>query len=280
MYRLEKGILSTSKLYFFSATEFAHKSLYYIQELGIFDCDNTYAVIRQHWHEESFLLIFLDKGNMKFVYQHENFTAHAGDIILLNCQERHRYIATTNVHFRFFHFNGIAARHYFNLLYKLNKGFMTGSDYANLNDIFNRIFRLACVPILNEHRISVYIHSILGEMVQGNRACISLSSDVVEKAVHYMELHICDNISMSELAAQIHLNTYYFSRCFKKHTGISPHQYYLNLRIQYAKYLLITSFEPVSTIAEKCGFDNTSNFIRTFKRETSTTPSNFRKIEF
>ena len=61
---------------------------------------------------------------------------------------------------------------------------------------------------------------------------------------------------------------------------MTPHRYFSNLRIQHAKRLLMTTSATVEEVADMCGFDNASNFIRLFKQRTNMTPTAFRKIPF
>ena len=61
---------------------------------------------------------------------------------------------------------------------------------------------------------------------------------------------------------------------------MTPHQYFINMRLQNAKRLLVTTHDSIEQVAENCGFDNTSNFIRLFKQRVGMTPTAFRKIPF
>lgn len=121
---------------------------------------------------------------------------------------------------------------------------------------------------------------ILSELTDACTTIAPVTNEWVNKAISYMEAHITESISLEELSAHVNLSKFYFTRYFRKHMGLTPHQYFLNMRIQYAKRILVTTYDSVEKVAEICGFDNVSNFIRVFKQRTGMTPTAFRKISF
>jgi len=64
---------------------------------------------------------------------------------------------------------------------------------------------------------------------------------------------------------------------FKKYTGYGLYEYLINYRLSQAKSLLNTTYLPVGEIAQKVGFESTSQFIKIFKKNENTTPLQFRK---
>jgi AraC-like DNA-binding protein len=84
-------------------------------------------------------------------------------------------------------------------------------------------------------------------------------------------------IKLNDLAQITGMSKYHLSRLFKKHTGYSPHEYLINYRLSQAKDLLKTTDLPIYLIANKLGFSSSSHFVKLFKKETNTTPLNFRK---
>ncbi len=281
MHKLEEGILDPSEIYFLLPSDFASKNLYCLQHIGIFYCDTKYHVTHPYW--ESILILFIDSGALEVTYDGETFTAHSDDIVIIDCRNEHSYHALNNLQFHYFHFTGNSSIAYINLIYELNHGALIhGGQTGMLSSMFTSMLKIAKgqSSTQSEHRISLYLHMLLCELVEKCSDVHPLANESIEKAVKYMEDHINQNISLDELAEHINLSKFYFNRYFKKHMGLTPHQYFINMRLQNAKRMLVTTSASIEQVAENCGFDNASNFIRLFKQRVGMTPTVFRKIPF
>lgn len=78
------------------------------------------------------------------------------------------------------------------------------------------------------------------------------------------------------LAQRARLSPFHFLRVFRQVTGVSPHQLLLRLRLNAAALRLRTTQEPVTDIAYEVGFEDLSNFIRSFRAEFGVAPSRYR----
>ena len=103
------------------------------------------------------------------------------------------------------------------------------------------------------------------------------SNDVISEAKKYIDEHLGEKISRSEIADYVFLNENYLSRLFHKEVGCSISKYILEKRLALSKKLLIQTKLSVSEIGEKVGYDTTTYFVRIFKQETGKTPNEFRK---
>lgn len=281
MHVLEDGILEPSQIYFLMPSEFAMQTLYCLQHIGVFFCDSRYVVTHPYW--ESILLLFIDSGELEVAFGNQLFEARAGDVVMIDCRMQHSYHAWDGLKFHYFHFTGIGSDGYIKRLYDLNNGaIIRNGQSPMLESAFNSLLRLAQAQLSmqNEHRISVYLQMILCELVETCSGIPPVTNESIDRAIQYMEDHITQNISLDELAQSINLSKFYFTRYFRKHLGMTPHQYFVNMRIQYAKRLLATTHDSVESVADQCGFNNVSNFIRIFKQRSGMTPTAFRKIPF
>ncbi len=90
---------------------------------------------------------------------------------------------------------------------------------------------------------------------------------------NFIDSNFLENISLEEIAMQSKLSQYHFIRLFKKVFKITPYQYIIFKRLEYAKKLL-TSGESILDVAYKTGFSNPTNFSRAYKNYFGISPKN------
>jgi AraC-like DNA-binding protein len=98
----------------------------------------------------------------------------------------------------------------------------------------------------------------------------------VAEVVRYIEGSFEQPHSLADLAGRADLSPFHFLRVFRKIAGVSPHQMLLRLRLKAAALQLRTTQEPITDIAYAVGFEDLSNFIRTFRTEFGTPPTQYR----
>jgi AraC-like DNA-binding protein len=96
----------------------------------------------------------------------------------------------------------------------------------------------------------------------------------VAKAVAYIDDTLSQNISLQELSAHVGLSPFYFSRLFSRYTGLPPHAYRKQRRIQKAKQMLSYRV-PIAQVAVETGFSDQSHLTRHFKQVVGVTPGHY-----
>ena len=91
----------------------------------------------------------------------------------------------------------------------------------------------------------------------------------------YIQAAYSQKISVEAIAAQLGLDRRYLSQHFKKHTNYTIQGYILNVRITEAKRHLLQGYSIKET-AHLCGFNDTANFSKLFKREFGRSPAQWR----
>lgn len=99
----------------------------------------------------------------------------------------------------------------------------------------------------------------------------------IEDVIHYLDVNMDRMISRREAAKYVFLNEDYFSRVFRKETGMGYKEYLLKQKMDYAGKLLSETDMPVALIASKVGYENFTNFTQMFRKYTGTTPTEYRK---
>jgi YesN/AraC family two-component response regulator len=87
------------------------------------------------------------------------------------------------------------------------------------------------------------------------------------------------HMSVSEITKDIPYTKQHICNTFKKYIGQSITEYFLHQRLNYAKYLLLSTTDSIASIANITGFNNTSFFYRSFKKQFDVTPSELRKTK-
>lgn len=105
---------------------------------------------------------------------------------------------------------------------------------------------------------------------------VGLDRATLRRVSTYIEEHLAEDLSLSELAAVAYLSSYHFARLFKASTGFAPHQYVIGRRIERAKLLLSTTNWSLAAIAHAVGFAHESHLALHFKRLTGLLPSSYR----
>lgn len=93
----------------------------------------------------------------------------------------------------------------------------------------------------------------------------------------YIDANLAAKITLEELAQQVDLSPYYFTRIFKATAGMAPYQYVLHKRIEFARACLKLDQQSIQDVALACGFSDASQFSRQFTKLCQQTPSAYRQ---
>ena len=99
----------------------------------------------------------------------------------------------------------------------------------------------------------------------------------VRRAAELVDAHLDGNLTMVQLAHHCGLSTSYFTRAFKKTTGVTPHRWLMQKRVERAVRLLSESAMPLADVALACGFANQSHFTRVFATAIGCPPREWRR---
>ena len=98
----------------------------------------------------------------------------------------------------------------------------------------------------------------------------------LRRALVYMNDQLARDLTLEEIAAQLNLSPFHFTREFRRTTGQTPYQYLLDQRIAKARSLLKDTHFSIAEIGRQTGFPSPVNFTRTFRQRTGQTPDTWR----
>jgi AraC-like DNA-binding protein len=125
---------------------------------------------------------------------------------------------------------------------------------------------------VESHLIDALAH-LIRRYADDRRAnsCVLSERPAVRRAREYIEAHYDADVSLSELAALVHLSPFYFARAFQKEIGLPPHAYLETVRITRARVLLLRGV-PIADVSAAVGYVDQSHFTHRFKRLLGMTP--------
>ena len=104
-----------------------------------------------------------------------------------------------------------------------------------------------------------------------------LPPSVLRRAKEFLHDRMNQNPGITELSAAVGMSVDHFSRMFKRSTGMAPHQYLGDIRLERAKRLLADGRTPIIQIAYEIGYANPSQFSAFFRKRTGLSPREFRR---
>ena len=100
----------------------------------------------------------------------------------------------------------------------------------------------------------------------------------IQQAAQYISEHFREDISLADVAAQAYMSGSYFSRKFKKITGLNFSEYLTSTRIKAADDLLLQTSLSIAEIAASCGFGDANYFGDIFKKHKGMSPTMYRRM--
>ena len=104
-----------------------------------------------------------------------------------------------------------------------------------------------------------------------------LPASKMRKVIVHVEAHLSRRIPIQELARLACFSVSRFRRAFKCTFGVSPRDYIMRRRVEIAQGLMLTTPEPLCSIAVRCGMSDQSHLTRVFHQLVGETPCAWRR---
>lgn len=246
---------------------------------------NMTAVIQNHYHGElEFNLLCEPDSSIDFYINGEKHTIHTGEVGLINIYDIHSSIPSLPTAGD--EITGIKMfiqRDFLNLVLKEYGGYenirmVIPDQEANdrIRDAMNLIAEWYLHLDVKKNRLLILakICEILACMKTIERG---ITPDAGMEIVAYIHEMYQKQLLQSEVAEHFHYSKEYFSRAFKKYTGVTFKQYLTSIRLMNAVKLLNSTEKTIIEIAQRTGFTDESQFISCFKAHYRQTPGQYRK---
>lgn len=149
--------------------------------------------------------------------------------------------------------------------------------------------KIVCKPSCSSRtplRKNVFIFENLSEAEKaGFHACkrcqpgghVVSNAEWVTLSQRYLQINYQKQLTLEDIANEMHVGKTYFEHVFRVETGSSVMQYLHQIRLNHGKQLLRESTMKIKPIALRSGFKSANYFSRAFKKYFEMTPSEYRK---
>ncbi|WP_158584429.1 helix-turn-helix transcriptional regulator [Lachnotalea sp. AF33-28] len=274
---VEPGVDIRSDYYICTPSPNAMKAFFYPIAVGHFIYQPGYHLKRSSY--DSFLIMLVQKGEC--TVRAEGIKRHlsAGQAVLLDCYALHEYESATGWEALWLHYDGIAARSYYDMLCRgEGPAAVFPGGYA-VDRYLSRIYQAFHTHrTYGEALLSRDITILLTELLTAaDRRPEPPAAGSMDDILHYISAHLSEALTVEGLASQAHVSPYHFIRVFKQETGYTPHEYIITARMNTAKFLLKTTATPVKEISYSLGFSCEAAFCAAFKKHAGCTPLKYRR---
>lgn len=248
------------------------------------DADNINIVIPKHWHR-SLEIIYPKQGYSELWLNGELKTIQTGDFYIINSQSIHTFYPNNS------HYEGYAIQidlNFIKFIFPQIESLVFLNDYnpTQKEMILEVLEKLVTIHHNETKEIEingyalVLMSKLISSSVKKNEK-LDLQNgknlDLVLKIMAYIDDHFSDKLSPQSLAQKCNMSYGYFSRVFKKSTGITVSQYIQNQRLEKAMNDLKFSTLNITQIALNNGFSDYKSFDRMFIERYQLKPTAFRK---
>jgi len=150
---------------------------------------------------------------------------------------------------------------------------MSSADALEGNAALDALFRqrltdLLATRLLAEHTgVPTTFEPIMG----------GLSPPALRRAIERLRSDSDSDVSLAALAADAGLSRFHFCRAFKESTGLSPHAWLRQQRLEQAMNMLRDTDASIESVARELGYASQTAFAAAFRRLTGETPSDWRR---
>ncbi len=241
-----------------------------IELLGRLDIKRGYEGSPTHRHP-FFEVFYISKGTFDVQFENECQTVSRGDVFVIAPNVQHKFSCAETgemLYIGISFFDATNAR--YPVYYRPNN--------ADVSETLERISyatakKGACALRKSVYELLPKLTSLILAIPRDEE--VGMPDALSEKIKSFLRLHLCDNVTVKDIAGAFYMNPHYLGEYFKKHNGISIKDYLLDQRMHKAFALLKEGKMTVSRIAETVGFDTVQYFSTKFKEYYGISPAKY-----
>ena len=231
-----------------------------------------------------YMLHYVYSGKGTFICKGKSYDLHAGDFFFISPDNTIQYMADQHNPWAYywFGFRGDLVQHYLKDT-SISSDNPVFSQQDDIKDQMSKLIEISLISENNDMLLNACLLEILYQLSQiypKNREerVESTKNITIAKAMSFIKNNFDSNIRISDIATHLNIDRSYLHRLFVSETGQSPKQFLTQIRLRKAKNLLKVTDLPVKNIAYSSGFEDYSNFSKSFKNQYGMTALEYRKI--
>ncbi len=149
------------------------------------------------------------------------------------------------------------------------------NKFGGDNDMLSEslFHNMTAFPIYNESHQLAYIVTVfvISRYYQDREEII--------RGKEYIDSHWKEEFDIDQLAEAVHMSRYHYTRLFKQHTGMTPYNYYQEVKFAKFKELLCDNSLSITGVFDECGIDYSGSLAKKLKQKLGMTPSQYRRMK-
>jgi AraC family transcriptional regulator of arabinose operon len=255
----------------------------HICSIGYYPKAKDHYTYRKKGLPENFLFFCVD-GSGWYQIGKQRVEVGANEFFILPQNQEHSYGSSPDDPWSIYwvHFGGDALSA-FNEVQEVQKHFKPElvRNTGEIIPVFQKIYKTLELGYSIDNLLfaNMCLSQFLTLFIYNKRHFASASADrldCVDSAIHYMQEHINDNISLISLSKTYNYSVSRFSNLFKQKTGYAPIDYFLQMKMQKACQLLDFSDRSIKDIAFSMGFEDQYYFSKRFRKIIGVSPRKYR----
>jgi AraC-like DNA-binding protein len=251
-----------------------------------------------HHYHDTYEIYYLYSGDRYYFIKDKSYHIQRGDLVLIKPYDVH---CTTN----------FSKSGYDRFLINVKKSYLDGllelSGGINLFECFEKDIHVVklnpqeqsyienlLLAMLSEYcsdnlgheyflktslvQLLIFASRYSGQMIDDSQSYVSAVHKTVSEVAAYINNNYKEDITLESISDKFFISPFYFSRTFKRVTGVAFTEYLSGIRIKEAKRLISNTDMSMSDIAESVGYKSSTHFGRTFKSMIGMSPSTYKRI--
>lgn len=271
---------------------------YYIDEAFTIRREKNFEYVKEKAHTHDFVeLIYVYEGKVNHKVDNTEYSLGRGDLLFINYGCRHSFETDDNVEY----VNIILKPDFISRSLKGEKNVFSLLTLSSFNEFSNKVNRAkqfihfskeernrveALISIMEDEErknngsdfvlrsaLNIFLAIVFRQMSFSLKEHFEINSELLV----YIRDNCGERFSLKDVAAKCSYNPSYFSRAFKKFTGIPYLEFLSKCRVEKACVLLSSTDKKIEEIISECGFSDRTRFFKLFYKEIGITPLQYRK---